>query len=66
MRIEGTIIVSHVIYPHTLTHLLHCLTTRPHMQGFDEFMNLVMDNAEEVFVKNVKNEVSRRPVGACH
>ncbi|XP_064397504.1 small nuclear ribonucleoprotein E-like isoform X2 [Halichondria panicea] len=31
--------------------------------GFDEFMNLVMDNAEEVFVKN---EVSRRPVGACH
>ncbi len=45
------------------SHFSHCLTTRPHMQGFDEFMNLVMDNAEEVFVKN---EVSRRPVGACH
>ena len=31
-------------------------------QGFDEFMNLVMDNAEEVFIKN---EITRRPIGVC-
>lgn len=29
------------------------------MQGFDEFMNLVMDDAEEVYVKEKK----RRQVG---
>ena len=31
------------------------------IQGFDEFMNLVMDDAEEVYVKDKK----RRPVGKC-
>lgn len=29
------------------------------MQGFDEFMNLVMDEAEEVYLK----EGTRKPIG---
>lgn len=31
-------------------------------QGFDEFMNIVMDDAAEVFVKDAK---PRRELGAC-
>ena len=33
------------------------------MQGFDEFMNLVIDDAAEVFVKDAK---PRRELGTSH
>ena len=36
-----------------------CVCVCASMQGFDEFMNLVMDDAEEVYVKEKK----RRSVG---
>ena len=36
-----------------------CVFPRVHLQGFDEYMNLVLDNAEEV---NVKKK-TRKSVG---
>jgi small nuclear ribonucleoprotein E len=33
------------------------------MQGFDEFMNLVITNAVEVHLKTKNQEESRRPLG---
>jgi len=53
MRIEGRIIVCDFT-----RDLLLFLTL---VQGFDEFMNLVIDEAAEVFVKDAK---PRRELGA--
>ena len=57
MRIEGVIIVS-LTGRRPFCDGGIIITYSP--QGFDEFMNLVMDSAEEVFIKN---EISRRPIG---
>lgn len=41
---------------HSFTDLLLC------SQGFDEFMNIVLDEAAEVYVKDVK---PRKELGSC-
>lgn len=59
LRIEGRIIVRSKPLP--TTHLL-ALTLTPSdlcAQGFDEYMNLVLDEAEEVLIK----KKSRKPLG---
>lgn len=59
LRIEGRIIVRGKALP--TTHLL-ALTLTPSdlcVQGFDEYMNLVLDEAEEVLIK----KKSRKPLG---
>lgn len=35
------------------------------LQGFDEFMNLVVDDAVEVKLKTKDTEESRRELGTC-
>ena len=48
MRIEGRIVVC-----------IMCLTLKSLPQGFDEYMNVVLEEAEEVYLKNK----TRRPIG---
>jgi len=57
MRIEGRIIVG------SFPHKILCASSDESLQqGFDEFMNVVIDEAAEVFVKDAK---PRRELGAC-
>lgn len=53
MRIEGKIIVCS-----QLTHVATC--SQVSEQGFDEFMNIVVDDAAEIYVKEAK---PRRELG---
>ena len=55
---EGIVIVSGQYLESLLDRLL-CKCVCVCVQGFDEFMNLVMDEAEEVFLK----EGIRKPIG---
>lgn len=48
MRIEGVIIVSVCLFPLICLNSSLCVCV---FQGFDEFMNLVMDDAVEVYMK---------------
>ena len=52
MRIEGRIIVCRFSLMEYFVLIFQ--------QGFDEFMNIVLDEAEEVYVKDVK---PRQPIG---
>lgn len=52
MRIEGRIIVCTIYFPHPKTS--PNVTSPYKQQGFDEFMNLVIDDAVEVYVKEAK------------
>lgn len=52
-------VASSISFPcYTLSFLCKCFATSP-SQGFDEFMNLVMDEAQEVYQKSE----NRRQIG---
>ncbi len=71
MRMEGQILVSYIVFSYSTTMLFSFQVTRqpltlPHsyddllsLQGFDEYMNLVLGEAEEVHIK----KKSRKPLG---
>jgi small nuclear ribonucleoprotein E len=59
MKIQGQILVFYFFPPiaslNPLSHDSKCTTRK----GFDEFMNLVLDNAEEIHLKTK----TRKPIG---
>jgi uncharacterized Zn ribbon protein len=57
MRIEGKLKVGSRYMKHAPRHLLIFL------QGFDEFMNLVVDDAVEVKLATKEQDESRRSLG---
>ena len=62
MRIEGRIIVSCLPWTRGLgaaRACCACADEEPTWQGFDEYMNLVLDDAEEMSIK----KKSRKPLG---
>jgi hypothetical protein len=59
MRIEGRIIVWFIVASAQLEYDRTGFVSP--LQGFDEFMNLVVDEAAEIFVKDAK---PRRELGA--
>jgi hypothetical protein len=60
LRIEGTIIVRPFFFPPFSSPSQRKADCSLRSQGFDEFMNVVLDDASEIYVKTGK---PRRPLG---